>query len=81
MKPGKNLSNPNDWQSGEIGVVIDVVSGDIQTSSKMIGYLKQEEFKDGHLYAMQLSEGKSELTEVVLGSECNRVADGNSRAD
>lgn len=61
---------PSDWQSGETGLLIDVVCADSRMAQQMIRRLKAEVFADKTLKALTAKsgngngEGKAELTQV-----------------
>lgn len=55
----------SDWQSGDTGLVIDIVCQNPQTAAALIGKLKQEQFADKPLKAMRAQRGADpQLTEV-----------------
>ena len=59
---------PSDWQSGETGLLMDVVCADARMAQQMIRRLKEEVFAGKTLKALTAKSGngngKSELTEV-----------------
>ena len=56
----------SDWQSGDTGLVVDVVCPNPQTATALIGKLKRELFIDKTLKAMRMGKDGAELTEVSL---------------
>lgn len=54
----------SDWQSGDTGLVVDVVCADAKAATRLVAALKQEVFADRTLKALRVSKDGAALAEV-----------------